>query len=36
MVYRQYRVPYAVEATQAKIRAAGLPAILAERLSRGW
>jgi predicted phosphodiesterase len=36
MVYRQYRVPYPVEATQAKIRAAGLPSILAERLTRGW
>jgi diadenosine tetraphosphatase ApaH/serine/threonine PP2A family protein phosphatase len=36
MVYRHYRVPYPVEATQAKIRAAGLPSILADRLTRGW
>jgi len=35
-VYRQYRVEYPIEGTQAKIRAAGLPPILAERLETGW
>jgi diadenosine tetraphosphatase ApaH/serine/threonine PP2A family protein phosphatase len=36
MTYSHYRVPYAIEATQAKIRAAGLPEILAKRLEVGW
>ncbi|MBN1835200.1 MAG: metallophosphoesterase family protein, partial [Spirochaetales bacterium] len=35
-VFRQYRVEYPLERTQAKIRAAGLPAMLAERLELGW
>jgi predicted phosphodiesterase len=35
-VYEHYRIEYPVERTQASIRAAGLPAMLAERLERGW
>lgn len=30
------RVPYDIEATQAKMLRAGLPAVLAERLAHGW
>ncbi|MBI4288941.1 MAG: metallophosphoesterase family protein [Chloroflexi bacterium] len=33
---RHYRVSYDVEATQAKIKRAGLPPSLAERLGYGW
>jgi predicted phosphodiesterase len=36
MVYHHYRIPYPVEETQKKIRAAGLPGMLAERLAAGW
>jgi diadenosine tetraphosphatase ApaH/serine/threonine PP2A family protein phosphatase len=36
MVYRHYRVEYPVERTQEKIKGAGLPPMLAERLARGW
>jgi diadenosine tetraphosphatase ApaH/serine/threonine PP2A family protein phosphatase len=36
LVYRHYRVEYPVERTQEKIRGAGLPSMLAERLARGW
>ena len=35
-VFYLRRVRYSVETTQKKIVAAGLPSILAERLSRGW
>jgi diadenosine tetraphosphatase ApaH/serine/threonine PP2A family protein phosphatase len=35
-VYRHFRVPYPLERTQGKIRAAGLPPMLAERLELGW
>lgn len=36
LVYRHYRIEYPIERTQAKIRAAGLPGLLAERLELGW
>ena len=35
-VFYLRRVRYAIEVTQKKIIAAGLPSILAERLARGW
>jgi len=35
-VYEHYRVPYAIEKTQGKILAAGLPRALADRLAGGW
>ena len=34
--YRQYRIEYPLARTQEKIRAVGLPPILAERLESGW
>ena len=34
--YEHRRVPYDVRATQDKMRAAGLPAMLADRLEAGW
>jgi predicted phosphodiesterase len=36
MVYHHFRLDYPLEITQQKIRAAGLPAMLAERLALGW
>lgn len=36
MVYYHFRVPFDIEAVQRKIRAAGLPAVLADRLAQGW
>jgi predicted phosphodiesterase len=35
-VYEHYRVPYPIEKSQAKILAAGLPRVLADRLAGGW
>lgn len=36
MAYTHFRVPFAIEAVQEKIRAAGLPAVLADRLALGY
>jgi predicted phosphodiesterase len=36
MAYYHFRVPFAIQTVQRKIRAAGLPGVLADRLAQGW